>query len=93
MFFVLAEDANNQPKCKFGGNLYEIGEKIRVKQHEVCLECSCLVPPEITCKHKLCPVAPSNCTTFYIEGECCPAIKCQELEALEEESKLINILD
>lgn len=94
-------DDSAKPKCKFGDNSYEVGEQVKVKQHEICLECSCLVPPEITCKHKACPSAPStdeksNCTTQYIEGECCPQYKCTSPELagnyinnLEEKGKLV----
>lgn len=49
-----------------------------MKPREVCLECTCLVPPEVTCKHWSCATAPENCTSVYIEGECCPQIHCRD---------------
>ncbi|KAI2811502.1 hypothetical protein RDWZM_003714 [Blomia tropicalis] len=87
----------NEPKCRFGNNWYDIGEKVNVKQHEICLECSCIIPPEITCKHKTCMTPPpmeQRCTPNYTEGECCPSYNCENdsnnVNKIEEENGDLN---
>uniref|UniRef100_T1J3U9 BPTI/Kunitz inhibitor domain-containing protein n=1 Tax=Strigamia maritima TaxID=126957 RepID=T1J3U9_STRMM len=79
-------EANNDFICKFGGKEYSLGEKIETPE-TACFVCTChrnfaepSASPPNSCAIIDCPwgyySSKPHCTTQYMEGKCCPELRC-----------------
>lgn len=68
-------EANDQESCTFNGVSYPIGAALNSGQ--ICVNCTCVVPPDFTCVHHSCPSPDGDhCRAIYEPNVCCPRYDC-----------------